>query len=1623
MLRYKCKSGSRRGFSLTEMSVVLAAVAAVVVVTIGGSAIVQRTRLGSVLSDIKVFNKAVTAFEAKHNAIPGDYAGAWVDSTHSIWGDGCGATASVCNGNANGSIDSDQESLKFWQHLSLGGFIQGKYDGVSTYVPETGIPAGSIKASGYKVIDPTSISLPSQAMVIEFAGFNASSNSEAILTPDDAKSIDQKIDDGKPNTGSVMAVGSGTDCATGTASSDTYNVSSKNVGCRLRFIIRQSAQASDSVTLSGTCQQAGLTRSSEDTADVCPTGTIGKVMKTCRFNSANVGSWVLSENHCVPVTCFGQKKYGDRRTVSCMSGQSGAGTAQTCSTEGVWVTDSVDCSWTHDTSSCTTGTEIRAPQACNWGQTGSVTQTCTGSVWVDSDTCATIECSATPNAKVGDTRNYTAGCGTNYSGTATELCSMDGNWKVTSNKCVPNLYTATNCVTPYVSPTVGTQDIDIGCPPGETGNHWQRCVTAGSPGTWITSLNTCEPIRCSGERVGTARVVKDGVCPAGRNGVVIEVCESDGGTPPKGVWTANYTHCATTMCDGSKDRAGYAIWPYAAAGTNSVSGTCIPGYTGSPTRNCGAESSGVASWSSVTGACTRIQCAALTSDNATWPLTDSLTQDVSGTCVWPNYEGMPVRDCDSTGAWATGKSFCSLSVLPVRGSVLKLWLDAADKTALFTGGDCASGSLPSDSASIGCWKDKSGYANNATQGTSASQPVFLANIQNGKPAIRFDGTNDYLALPNNIIADGDIPYSVFTVVNSSDITGSPGILNLGNFTDNQSLIFRFDAAGTAISDWGSSSLAASSVVVSTPYIFSFTYDTAAGRATYINGTSSATSATIARSGVNAGMGYVGRTAAYMKGDIDEIIVYNSTLSDSQRRDVEYYLGKKWGVVVAAPSAPILWLDANDPTTVLTASDCSAGTPSYQGAVGCWKNKGSNSSTDNFIQATGGNQPIYKLGGVGSNSGITFNGSNSYMYLNTASELNFSGSGASALYTLFATFKNTHDGGAHAIFSKFNIGVSGIFRMWDDGNYFYTDRYSTPGSLASIKLATSDAHVLTARYDGTSLYQYLDGALQSSSAFDPLASDTTTKPLIGAQYSASTPTNFLNGDIYEILAYDTALSTTDRAAVENYLMNKWDIALPLPTGVQLWLDADDSSSLFTNTNCSSGGSPGDGASIACWADKSRNGNNMISGSNPTYSLASINGKNSVFFNSSNSFLSSTHVNGFASENSSTAFFVARTAGAVSADATLLEGGDADSSSGMCYTAMGQLGFLHRSPWGSSGGDNAYSTANSLSYNNTFLVSAIRDGSAGTQTAWTNGTSGSVLTSLAAPAQPAGTMIFTLGRDGSKANGAGYNLNGNIGEVILYNRALSSTERVSIENYLKSKWSINSLPYTGNLKLWLDGADLDSMFANSDCSTDPNPASGVSVACWKDKSGNGSNATMGYSPIVQYNALNGRPVLRFGGNNYLTGTIPSLVGNVSSSIFLVGKYNTTNMSQIMFSIGTGRYTSYGFYNNDGGVFDLYNWAGLESVYTPSDTNYNLFTLLRSNTTNTHTLYVNRAQSTSTIRSGTPLNINSTYYIGCGTESGSSLCMTGDIAEAIVYDAQLSAANRQKVEVYLKDKWATP
>ena len=88
----------------------------------------------------------------------------------------------------------------------------------------------------------------------------------------------------------------------------------------------------------------------------------------------------------------------------------------------------------------------------------------------------------------------------------------------------------------------------------------------------------------------------------------------------------------------------------------------------------------------------------------------------------------------------------------------------------------------------------------------------------------------------------------------------------------------------------------------------FRFSSAIGKNLYINGGT----AVINDSSANAKTGltlYVGAqigknmspttpTDTFYSGNIGEIIIFNKYINDDERKDIEQYLGKKWGVVVS-----------------------------------------------------------------------------------------------------------------------------------------------------------------------------------------------------------------------------------------------------------------------------------------------------------------------------------------------------------------------------------------------------------------------------------------------------------------------------------------------------------------------------------------------------------------------------------------------------------------------------------------------------------------------------------------------------------------------------------------------------
>ena len=246
---------------------------------------------------------------------------------------------------------------------------------------------------------------------------------------------------------------------------------------------------------------------------------------------------------------------------------------------------------------------------------------------------------------------------------------------------------------------------------------------------------------------------------------------------------------------------------------------------------------------------------------------------------------------------------------------LQLWLDAADPTTLFDA--TSGGSLVAADGAVARWEDKSGNGRHATQGTSANRPTRKTAIQNNKDVLRSDGTNDFLqssAFSSNLVRSVFVvaisqqtpqvdTFSVLSAQADGDFGGSDadpwliGTTNAGTGSQHDRLrgIIRNAANNNFIQNFVNTAF-----VTGTPFLTSYINS---GTGVFRFGASAATFPT---AGLHASFTKkvsifahadddATNSTNFWNGDIGEIIIYSSALSDTDRGLVEAYLITKWGI--------------------------------------------------------------------------------------------------------------------------------------------------------------------------------------------------------------------------------------------------------------------------------------------------------------------------------------------------------------------------------------------------------------------------------------------------------------------------------------------------------------------------------------------------------------------------------------------------------------------------------------------------------------------------------------------------------------------------------------------------------
>jgi prepilin-type N-terminal cleavage/methylation domain-containing protein len=206
---------SNRAFSLVELAIVLVILGLLVGGVLTGRTLIRASELRSISTQYQQYVTAANSFRDKYFFLPGD-----MPNASQVWGLSSDCTIEdtgtlTCDGDGDGFVRSlyspndtfggpllplvnNDERYRFWQHLANAGLIDGQFNGVDQDPP---MKLGS------------ELFWTATDLVAAVSGRSNIFNGEyrnillaaANLLPEEIWNIDNKMDDGKPAQGKMVA--------------------------------------------------------------------------------------------------------------------------------------------------------------------------------------------------------------------------------------------------------------------------------------------------------------------------------------------------------------------------------------------------------------------------------------------------------------------------------------------------------------------------------------------------------------------------------------------------------------------------------------------------------------------------------------------------------------------------------------------------------------------------------------------------------------------------------------------------------------------------------------------------------------------------------------------------------------------------------------------------------------------------------------------------------------------------------------------------------------------------------------------------------------------------------------------------------------------------------------------------------------------------------------------------------------------------------------------------------------------------------------------------------------------------------------------------------------------------
>jgi prepilin-type N-terminal cleavage/methylation domain-containing protein len=186
---FKNGNPSEAGFTLVEIAIVLVIIGLLLGGILKGQEMIAQARIKNAINDFNGISVAVTSYQDRYRALPGDDPNATTRWT----------TQAPASGNGNGIIGGlyndttlTTESHLFWQHLRIAGFVPGLTTGTTAGQPPPNAVGGII-------------GVETAVVGTNGLGFTSLIVCSSNLPDKVAIAVDTQSDDGVSGTGQIRA--------------------------------------------------------------------------------------------------------------------------------------------------------------------------------------------------------------------------------------------------------------------------------------------------------------------------------------------------------------------------------------------------------------------------------------------------------------------------------------------------------------------------------------------------------------------------------------------------------------------------------------------------------------------------------------------------------------------------------------------------------------------------------------------------------------------------------------------------------------------------------------------------------------------------------------------------------------------------------------------------------------------------------------------------------------------------------------------------------------------------------------------------------------------------------------------------------------------------------------------------------------------------------------------------------------------------------------------------------------------------------------------------------------------------------------------------------------------------